>query len=76
MIEAGDLPAVNLSFSGTRTPVGPTKGRSLDHVGFDVANLEEFVKGLEARGIKMDTPDPAGPELASEDRVPHRPVGT
>jgi len=56
MIEAGDLPAVNLSFSGTRTPVGPTKGRSLDHVGFDVANLEEFVKGLEARGIKMDTP--------------------
>jgi len=56
MIEAGDLPAVNLSFSGTRTPVGPTKGRSLDHIGFDVTNIEEFVKALEARGIKIDAP--------------------
>ena len=56
MIEAGDLPAVNLSFSGTRNPVAPTKGRSLDHIGFDVTNLEEFVKGLEARGIKIDAP--------------------
>jgi catechol 2,3-dioxygenase-like lactoylglutathione lyase family enzyme len=56
MIEAGDLPGVNLSFSGTRTPVVATKGRSLDHIGFDVLNLEEFVKGLEARGITIDAP--------------------
>ena len=27
-----------------------TKGRSLDHIGFEVQNLEAFVKGLEARG--------------------------
>ena len=44
MIEAGDLPGVNLSFSGTRTPVVATKGRSLDHIGFDVRNLEAFTK--------------------------------
>jgi catechol 2,3-dioxygenase-like lactoylglutathione lyase family enzyme len=56
MIEAGDLPGVNLSFSGTRTPVGPTRGRSLDHIGFDVANLDEFVKALAARGINIDAP--------------------
>ncbi len=56
MIEAGDMPGVNLSFSGTRTPVGPTKGRSLDHIGFDVTSLEELVKALEARGIKIDAP--------------------
>src|SRR4051812_21038640 len=56
MIEAGDLPGVNLTFSGTRTPVVATKGRSLDHIGFDVTNLDEFVKGLEARGIKIDAP--------------------
>ncbi len=56
MIEAGDLPGVNLTFSGTRTPVVPTKGRSLDHIGFDVLNLDEFVKGLEARGIMIDAP--------------------
>lgn len=56
MIEAGDLPGVNLTFSGTRTPVVATKGRSLDHIGFDVTNIEEFVKGLEARGITIDAP--------------------
>jgi len=56
MIEAGDMPGVNLSFSGTRTPVGPTKGRSFDHIGFDVTNLEELVKSLEAKGIKIDAP--------------------
>jgi len=56
MIDADDFPGVNLSFSGTRTPVVATKGRSLDHIGFDVVNLEEFVKGLEARGIKIDAP--------------------
>jgi hypothetical protein len=56
MIEAGDLPGVNLSFSGTRTPVAPTKGRSLDHIGFEVSNLEAFVASLEAKGIKMDAP--------------------
>jgi catechol 2,3-dioxygenase-like lactoylglutathione lyase family enzyme/predicted enzyme related to lactoylglutathione lyase len=56
MIEAGDMPGTNLSFSGTRTPVGPTKGRSLDHIGFDVINLEELVKSLEAKGIKIDAP--------------------
>jgi catechol 2,3-dioxygenase-like lactoylglutathione lyase family enzyme len=56
MIEAGDMPGTNLTFSGTRTPVGPTKGRSLDHIGFDVTNLEELVKSLEAKGIKIDAP--------------------
>jgi hypothetical protein len=33
-----------------------TKGRSIDHIGFDVQNLEEFVAGLEKRGIKIEAP--------------------
>ena len=56
MIDAGDMPGVNLSFSGTRTPIVGTRGRSLDHIGFEVTNLEAFVAGLEAKGIKMDSP--------------------
>jgi catechol 2,3-dioxygenase-like lactoylglutathione lyase family enzyme len=56
MIEADDLPGVNLSFSpGTKPPL-PTKGRSIDHIGFEVSNLEEFVKSLEAKGIKIEAP--------------------
>ena len=56
MIDAGDMPGVNLSFSGTRTPIVGTRGRSLDHIGFEVTNLEAFVAGLEAKVIKMDSP--------------------
>jgi catechol 2,3-dioxygenase-like lactoylglutathione lyase family enzyme len=56
MIESDDLPAVNLSFGGTRNAVVGTKGRSLDHIGFDVQNLEEFVAGLEKRGIHIEAP--------------------
>ena len=56
MIEAGDMPGVNLSFSGSDTPRLPTKGRALDHIGFEVTNLEAFVSSLEAKGIEMDEP--------------------
>jgi len=56
MIEADDLPGVNLTLPQTATAQLPTKGRAIDHIGFDVINLEAFVAGLEARGIKMDTP--------------------
>ena len=33
-----------------------TKGRVLDHIGFDVKNLEALCKKLEAAGIKVDRP--------------------
>lgn len=58
MIEAGDMPGVNLSFSEAprgRTPLS-TKGRSLDHIGFEVTNLEALVKSLEANGIALEGP--------------------
>jgi catechol 2,3-dioxygenase-like lactoylglutathione lyase family enzyme len=54
MIETGDLPGVNLSFSQGDKPLAPTKGRSLDHIGFEVKNLEDFVRKLESQGIKLD----------------------
>ena len=34
----------------------PTKGRALDHIGFEVRNLEAFCKKLEASGVKFDEP--------------------
>jgi catechol 2,3-dioxygenase-like lactoylglutathione lyase family enzyme len=37
-------------------PQAPTKGRSLDHIGFEVKNLEAFCKKLEADGVKMEMP--------------------
>jgi catechol 2,3-dioxygenase-like lactoylglutathione lyase family enzyme len=56
MIQTGDLPGINLSFSTGAPGLAPTKGRAIDHIGFDVTNLDEFAKKLESRGIKLDVP--------------------
>jgi extradiol dioxygenase family protein len=54
--EAVDLPGINLNLSvGPRPTVG-TKGRMLDHIGFEIANLQAFCARLEAMGVKFDTP--------------------
>jgi lactoylglutathione lyase len=34
----------------------PTKGRSLDHIGFEVRNLEAFCKQLSADGVQFEMP--------------------
>ena len=54
-----DLPGVGYSLNFFRwegdqsiTHV-PTTGRVVDHVGFEVKNLEAFCKALEAKGIKL-----------------------
>jgi catechol 2,3-dioxygenase-like lactoylglutathione lyase family enzyme len=54
MIQADDLPGVNLSFNQSEKSVAPTKGRAIDHIGFDVKDLDAFAKKLEAQGIKLD----------------------
>ena len=53
---AADLPGVNLNFSDATGPVAPTKGRTLDHVGFEVKNLEAFCAKLAASGVTFDVP--------------------
>jgi catechol 2,3-dioxygenase-like lactoylglutathione lyase family enzyme len=54
--KAADVPGVNLTFGGTTEPVVGTRGRAIDHIGFEVKNLEAFCKQLEAQGIKLDRP--------------------
>ena len=54
--EAADLPGVNLTFSPATGPVAGTKDRALDHIGFEVKDLETFCKKLEAAGVKFDMP--------------------
>jgi len=54
--QAADLPGVNLTFSLAPGAVAPTKGRALDHIGFEVKDLAEFCKKMEAAGVKFDLP--------------------
>jgi catechol 2,3-dioxygenase-like lactoylglutathione lyase family enzyme len=49
-----DAPGMNLSFGVSKMPLAGTRGRTIDHIGFEVTNLEAFVKKLEARGMKFD----------------------
>jgi catechol 2,3-dioxygenase-like lactoylglutathione lyase family enzyme len=51
---AADLPGVALNFSPSPEPVVGTSGRSLDHIGFEVKDLEAFAKKLEAMGITLN----------------------
>jgi len=53
---AADLPGLALNFSPSMTPVVGTAGRAVDHIGFEVKNLEAFTKQLEAQGIKLAVP--------------------
>lgn len=62
-VKMANLPGVTLLFSPTDTPVTGTKGRALDHIGFEVKDLEDYCKMLEANGVKLDTPYRKVPQL-------------
>jgi catechol 2,3-dioxygenase-like lactoylglutathione lyase family enzyme len=53
---SADLPGVALNFTKSPDAVVGTQARALDHIGFEVKNLEEFTKKLEGMGIKLERP--------------------
>jgi catechol 2,3-dioxygenase-like lactoylglutathione lyase family enzyme len=52
-IDCVDVPGVSLAMSQSETKLDPTPGRSLDHIGFEVKNLPEFLKRMEAEGVNI-----------------------
>lgn len=57
VFNTADIPGQNLTFAPSKTPptIG-TRGSAVDHVGFEVKNLEAYCRKLEARGVKLDVP--------------------
>lgn len=51
-----NAPGMNLSFGNSQTPTVGTRGRAIDHIGFEFDDLEAFCKQLETKGIKFDVP--------------------
>lgn len=51
---AGELPGVNLTFGPTPSPTTPTQGTVLDHIGFEVQNLQALCEELKANGVVLD----------------------
>jgi catechol 2,3-dioxygenase-like lactoylglutathione lyase family enzyme len=55
-IISADLPGLGLSFTGGAAGMDGTAGRVLDHIGFEIDNLEAFTQGLQAKGIELAVP--------------------
>ena len=51
-----DIPGVQLRFNKADAAQAPTKGRVLDHIGFDVKDLKAFAKMLEGTDVKLERP--------------------
>jgi catechol 2,3-dioxygenase-like lactoylglutathione lyase family enzyme len=54
--EAVDLPGINLNLSEAPRPTVPTRGRRLDHIGFEIRGLAAFCQRLAAMGVIFDVP--------------------
>ncbi|MEP7307763.1 MAG: VOC family protein [Acidobacteriota bacterium] len=74
--EAADMPGVNLTYSPSPTPVVGTLGRALDHIGFEISNLEALCRRLHERGIVFDQPFAQDEELGVGGAMLTDPWGT
>ncbi len=52
--ETANVPGTEIAMAKAETAQAPTKGRSVDHIGFEVKNIDAFVAKLQAAGIKTD----------------------
>ena len=59
----------------TEAPL-PTRGRSIDRIGFEVKNLESFCKQLEAQGVALEMPVRSVPGTGLKNAFITDPVGT
>ena len=50
------LPGLSMNYTGTESAMAATAGRSIDHIGIEVEDLEGFIADLEAKGITLDVP--------------------
>jgi catechol 2,3-dioxygenase-like lactoylglutathione lyase family enzyme len=83
-----DIPGVQIRFARADAKQAPTRGRVLDHIGFDVKDHQAFVKKIQGEGIKLDEPvrtsptgntityftDPWGTRIEIIQRAPLGPV--
>src|SRR5437867_8015802 len=52
--DTANVPGTEITLGKADMPQAPTKGRSVDHIGFEVKNIDAFVAKLQAAGLKTD----------------------
>ena len=53
-----ELPGVSLTVSASQQPVVGTRGRVIDHIGFNVSRLDELTRKLQSAGARLQASDP------------------
>jgi extradiol dioxygenase family protein len=76
VIEVDYFHRFNFSFSSGMGKPAPTKGRAIDHLGFDVKNLDEFEKRIAALGVKFEAPPRVVPNTSTKVAFLTDPWGT
>jgi catechol-2,3-dioxygenase len=71
VFDAGEINIISAN-----APQAPTKGRSVDHIGFEIKGLEAFCKKLEAQGVQFEVPYREMPQLGLKIAFITDPVGT
>jgi catechol 2,3-dioxygenase-like lactoylglutathione lyase family enzyme len=54
--DAADIPGMNLNFSAASEGRSATRGQPLDHIGFEIGDLEAFCARLAASGVALTEP--------------------
>jgi catechol 2,3-dioxygenase-like lactoylglutathione lyase family enzyme len=49
-----DVPGINLTFMNSQAERAPTLGRAIDHIGFEVDDIDAFCRMLEGRAVTLD----------------------
>jgi catechol 2,3-dioxygenase-like lactoylglutathione lyase family enzyme len=52
--DTSNIPGTEITLAKADMPQLTTKGRVLDHIGFEVSNIDDTVKRLQAAGIKIE----------------------
>jgi catechol 2,3-dioxygenase-like lactoylglutathione lyase family enzyme len=52
--DTANVPGAEITLSKANAPLAPTRGRSIDHIGFEVADIDRFVATLRGAGLKTD----------------------
>jgi len=50
----GDIPGIRMVFHETKDTIAPTRGHSVGLLGFEVTDLQDFVKRYQESGAKLD----------------------
>jgi catechol 2,3-dioxygenase-like lactoylglutathione lyase family enzyme len=75
-LPAAAIPGGEVDFLKSNMPAVPSKGRSIDHIGFEVKNLQAFCDKLKAEGSTFESPYREVPQIGLKIAFVLDPAGT